>query len=1259
MESQKHIIQQQVVEVGFYDKSSVQDVFAQFSRLFKTKLGDITNTLLDKTVNAHNFIRIDQLELNIGTLTYPFTDEEFAELYEQALEKALFDYTTLHSINTIEGKPADTQNFSASYLELLRFFLNNGALPWWASGAIFTQPDKTFLKLFDENPEQLKQLLLKIGIEKEVRKRLSQQFNDDILVNSIKLIEPFHANFIAGYFNNVVKIQKHKQIIQTQEKVFGQALWYFILTYLLVDMGGHFERKQFVKSTLLQMAAHFNVSYQRILHLLSDAIQINPEIIRSDKNFATFIEELKEEATTALTENEEADSVLYLEKNTPKSHFEALQYYFFFGSLPFEYGYYTAQKISVLLEGIIKQQPEDFIKILKKQHNITQFTERLMLVAPEATLFAIIKIIETTKSDFVISYYQTTVKIQNKKNLIKTNEKEFKKAILKFILSFLFTSHGSLFNAKMFVENNIKKLAQHYNIDYQTLLLLMTQGMAEAQAIVKDQSPLFFIFTEILGEIRNTMKSLFSTEMISTEEEYKEQHKKRVNDEVEKYLEKDLKETKKDYAYADDLSLQDLILYWFTHAAIPWWAKEQTNASISALFEKFVKTKPAQALLVVKQASHLGFKNQILLNTVSQAIVQLLKRVPEAENVVKLWNEFQELTGFSKIGISRDSLMGYVLKSILESYHHQHFNSFSTQYFHFLLKEYLQTEAGISEKIVEEFFETQFKANKLLHLKSILTKEDSDLQNQSKKYKLAERRDKNEFFLLDDFENPESFSYDEFKLLTKSKDIFNISWSNLVHKAYDILAYFLLHNKLPDEIKVDDPSIEAKIIERLIILVFEQDQNLLHNLMRQDTTASTAKMTLHTTFSKSTNQQGRNIANLLSEYEEKDFLVYIKQTWGHNQDFVNLNEMLHFIKKQNSESTQQQMHKQLLQLANTTLHYAGIYKGAEFTTIIKTLGNTILQELIENYTYILNITVKDSFEREKLLLYFREFSFYWVAQTNAGNTTLFFDRFLAFLNHRKNWDIKRFYQQLAKVPTDIKKLNNSSLQAIFLKMQKATEAYLAQQAYKNEILYDNKEEVLKKTNFTETNIPTEMAEMKTEGAYNDELPALQEGEKIYIENAGLVLLHPFLSTLFDRTGLVKNGEFVDEEAKSRAPHLLQYLVNFEEESPEHALLLNKILCGIEYQEAITSEVQLSDLEKETANQLLYVVTQQWEKLKNTSINGLQESFLQRSGSLSLSDEGWVLVVENKAFDVLLQTLPWGLSFIKNSWMTEPIFVEWS
>lgn len=1247
MKTQKHIIQQQVVEVEFFDKSATQDVFAQFSRLFKTKLGDITNTLLDNTVNAHHFIKIDQLELNIGTLTYPFTDDEFAELYEQALEKALFDYATLHSINNTDEKPENTQDFLVSCIELLHFFLSNGALPWWASGDVFTKPDKTFLKLFSENPEQLKDLLFKTGVEEQVRKRLSQQFNDEIIIKVIKLIIPLQVNFISRYFDNVVKIQKQKQIIKTQEKVFGQALWYFILTYLLVDMGGHFERRLFVKRTLTQMASHFNVSYESILKLLSDAIEIHPDLIPSDKNFTLFIKELTEETKTGLETSESLNVEVYLEKEVTKNHFEALHYYFFFGSLPVEYGYYTPQKISLLLDTMIKKHPDEFIHVFRKQQNITQFTERLMFIAPETALLDIIRIMEPANSDFIINYYRTTVKIQNKKNVIKTNEKELKKAILKFIFSFLFTSHGSLFSAKMFVENNIKKLAQHYNIDYQTLLLLMAQGMAEAQTIVKDQSSLFFIFTEILGEIRNsTINKLDLENFLSEHEAVHKDTKKSTKEQIDK-------------TDTHNLVLQDLFLFWFTQGTIPWWAKEQKAATIAALFQELVIAEPALALLVMKQAVQLGFKKQEILNSVSKSVLQLLNVLPQNESVLKIWNELQQLGEISEMSISTDRLRILLLKSILETYHQLQFNSFDVSLFYAILINYLKSETGTSEDTLEKFFAIQFKENKLPHLKSHISDAAKQKRSLLEVYESVLFLDRNALLTAGDLERNEQLSYDEFKLLTKSSDMLKMSLTTLIDKAYDILKYYLLYNKLPDDIKIDDQSVMAKIIERLVIVIFEKDQNLLHNLMRQDNASATAKMTLHTNFSKQSNQQGRNIANLLSEYEEKDFLVYIKQIWKQDQAFTNLNEIIHFIKHQGSDLAKQQLHKQVLQLANTTSHYAAIYKGAEFTAMIKSLADNTLHDLITSHIYILNLAVKDSFEREKLLLYFREFSFYWTSQKNAENNNIFFYRFLAFLNYKKNWDIKHLYQQLTKVSDAIKQLNNISLENRIAVMQKDTQAYLTQDKYKNEILYHVKDEVLKKLDFEEYAKKTEEKKTESEIIYQDENIKLKEGEKIYIENAGLVLVHPFLSTLFDRTGLVKNGEFVNDEAKFRAPHLLQYLVNYEQATPEHALLLNKILCGIEYQEALTLGVVLTELEMDTANELLYVVTQQWEKLKNTSITGLQESFLQRSGSLCLSSEGWTLVVENKAFDVLLQTLPWGLSFIKNSWMTEPIFVEWS
>jgi hypothetical protein len=164
---------------------------------------------------------------------------------------------------------------------------------------------------------------------------------------------------------------------------------------------------------------------------------------------------------------------------------------------------------------------------------------------------------------------------------------------------------------------------------------------------------------------------------------------------------------------------------------------------------------------------------------------------------------------------------------------------------------------------------------------------------------------------------------------------------------------------------------------------------------------------------------------------------------------------------------------------------------------------------------------------------------------------------------------------------------------------------------------------------------------------------------IYINNAGLVLLHPFLSTYFSRLEMLDKGDFVSEAARHRAAHLLQYLTYGTETNEEHELVLNKILCNMPVEEPLEGGITLTDNEKVVSLELLNVVLAQWEKLKNTSVESLQSTFLQRQGGLVRNEENWTLRVEQKGYDVLLQTLPWGLGMVKMPWMTEIIYVEWT
>jgi hypothetical protein len=165
-------------------------------------------------------------------------------------------------------------------------------------------------------------------------------------------------------------------------------------------------------------------------------------------------------------------------------------------------------------------------------------------------------------------------------------------------------------------------------------------------------------------------------------------------------------------------------------------------------------------------------------------------------------------------------------------------------------------------------------------------------------------------------------------------------------------------------------------------------------------------------------------------------------------------------------------------------------------------------------------------------------------------------------------------------------------------------------------------------------------------------------EDIYIDNAGLVLLAPYFPRYFEMLNLLKDNRFRDREAAERGVHLLQYLLNGSTDSFEYQLVLNKLLCGVEAGIPIVKSIEITEKEKEASEGLLRGVIANWPVLKNTSIEGLQESFLQREAHLQLKDDAWALLVQSKAFDMLMDSMPWSFSTIKLAWMKRPIHVDW-
>jgi len=171
-----------------------------------------------------------------------------------------------------------------------------------------------------------------------------------------------------------------------------------------------------------------------------------------------------------------------------------------------------------------------------------------------------------------------------------------------------------------------------------------------------------------------------------------------------------------------------------------------------------------------------------------------------------------------------------------------------------------------------------------------------------------------------------------------------------------------------------------------------------------------------------------------------------------------------------------------------------------------------------------------------------------------------------------------------------------------------------------------------------------------------------EGEPIYISNAGLVLTTPFLPRLFQSLDMLESTGTGSSRIRlpqiSRAVHLLQWMVDGRTSAPEPLLCLNKLLCGVPTATPVEPGIEPTPREIETGTALLRSILTNWPIVSNTSIAGLQETFLQREGRLERVAHGWKLQVQRRTVDVLVDHLPWSVSTVVHSLMPAPIFVSW-
>ena len=187
-------------------------------------------------------------------------------------------------------------------------------------------------------------------------------------------------------------------------------------------------------------------------------------------------------------------------------------------------------------------------------------------------------------------------------------------------------------------------------------------------------------------------------------------------------------------------------------------------------------------------------------------------------------------------------------------------------------------------------------------------------------------------------------------------------------------------------------------------------------------------------------------------------------------------------------------------------------------------------------------------------------------------------------------------------------------------------------------------------------VETELALPETEAPEPEEQP-----EVLTVGNAGLCLLAPWFVRLFAMLGYLdeERKKFRGTASKVRAVFLLQYLAFGEEKAWREAeLAFGRLLTALPGHVPLPGRLTLTDEERQTADGMVAGVKSNWPQMNGTSVEGFRGSFILREGTLEQEEERWLLTVEEKAYDILLETVPWGFRQIRLSWLKKYVQVKW-
>jgi hypothetical protein len=1192
-----------------------QKIEDRVSRIFNQSFYSIINRLSTKFAGEQDIL-IDSLQLDLGSINQENLERELPYLFEQALNNYLENWKTLNT--------ELRENEESSRLHPLIFYLFQGVFPWYASQGIEFIPawraqvkSNLFVKeLYQHDwPSRAIKRLVQIGFE-------------SLLKDTLKALVPSESSFILSYHEELLSKYESKELLRSESKrSFHLIIWEFTLQYVLRAKGSRFSRKLFITAQLESLAIHYNLKLAVLFQLFYEGIE---DLSKRQSSYNELYSILLE-----LSNDFKKDGSL---KN--KALDEEAQIV--------QYAYYTIEEVEKMLSTSVtdSEQNTKLKQWLSRFENIEVIKNRWLAPLKEQLLYRSLRVMIGKNDEQLVKEYHELLWTKQEQLQVNSTAVSYKKAVWVFTLTFFQTSFSSYFQATVFVEYHIKKIAQFYQINYRLFLKTLILAISEKETNRTKVSLLYFI--------------LFHMNELEVEDERAEEegrHKKPVDlfliRLIQEYESITFTSEKETYFFLEEWALQ--------------------------LMRKFGSASdlPISYLLSV-------LKNNTFVPVEFYNTVETYQQFEDSfVSAVRLKNEVSGLSTNRIVNLKEEwEVYQYVINKKPLTY----------ELLVRLLQHEKQLSAAIVKKLKSDLDSVKYQV--------LLIKEWIIKISPTQYISLVNLLSSDSLFFM------EVFNLTDFTIKNQTQKIRVLFIAILIEKRSPLISVNFWKSQLTSlakEFKMSPSELKQKLINSALKLSLSDSNYISHYLLLTEIKYFLNSKS-ESSFSK-INWKNSIIRLLKLTKEEVQFLTdQQKVEWNDFLLFVLMEQPVYLMKHYFNDATFKLMwetHKQWISLNTQRLYSVRQLQWEKISRLIplQELTNKRIDRLIQaiihqeenRTTQVFNFSTWEEKEVQYFYAYLLEkkVANKWVYRQKAIKESLLevsksqIGNF--FIGYYKQ--LEAIYKELpsAQKPYSYYEFElifwEAIALAVFQKLSvweifekwsllvanrlninitqygKVDQQFSAK--YQNKIV--QLQQKLQKYAADKEPIEEAVEEKKKKRETEEENSfSLDKWE---MQHVGLVILHPFIKQLFLSLDYL-NGQFQFKTklVRSSGVRMLYYLatgLKYEEDSEaEHELAFPKILCGMDVSDVIdlNNEIEVADYEK--ADSLLEACITHWDKLSTSSPDSLRNTFLKRQGRIVKKDAAFQLYVESSGTDILLDYLPWSITMIHFAWIEVPIYISW-